>query len=600
MAFKDLVEAIDSDKTQRDRLIAVYIGILAVLLAVCGVGGGNAMKDATAAQHRSRQYLGFLPGQEHPPPRAAAADRRVRGAAGQPAGACRHAARALIDEKLKKYRADEVRLTSEPETGEGVEELKVKAKSLEAPARPRHASRIRYFDYGQALLQIAIVLASVAIITGGTILLVLSAAAGGPRHAVHPQRLLPAYVAAPSSEPPSPCRRQAQRLALRRFEPPSVRARHRMTTYNLLLLPGDGIGVETIAEVERIVAFFNKSGTAQFRDRDATSSAARPTTSTASPITDAAMAQGAEGRRGASSAPSAARSGTSVPYAMRPEAGLLRLRKDLGLFANLRPAICYPALADASSLKRELVEGLDIMIVRELTGGVYFGEPKEIVTLRERREARRRHAGLHDARDRAHRPRRLRPRAQARQQGALGREAQRHEDRRAVERGRHGDAQGATRRTSSWSTSWPTTAPCSSSATPSSSTSSSPTTCSATSCPTKPRWLTGSLGMLPSASLGAPDAKTGKRKALYEPVHGSAPDIAGKGLANPIATIASFGMALRYSFDMGKEADLLDKAIAGVLAAGLRTGDIMQPGMTQVGTAEMGGAILAELEKLAA
>ena len=92
---------------------------------------------------------------------------------------------------------------------------------------------------------------------------------------------------------------------------------------------------------------------------------------------------------------------------------------------------------------------------------------------------------------------------------------------------------------------------------------------------------TGSLGMLPSASLGAPDAKTGKRKALYEPVHGSAPDIAGKGLANPIATIASFGMALRYSFDMGTEADLLDQAIAGVLAAGLRTGDIMQPGMTR-------------------
>jgi 3-isopropylmalate dehydrogenase len=111
---------------------------------------------------------------------------------------------------------------------------------------------------------------------------------------------------------------------------------------------------------------------------------------------------------------------------------------------------------------------------------------------------------------------------------------------------------------------------------------------------------TGSLGMLPSASLGAPDAKTGKRKALYEPVHGSAPDIAGKGLANPIATIASFGMALRYSFDMGKEADLLDQAIAGVLAQGLRTGDIMQPGMKKVGTAEMGSAILAELKKLAA
>jgi 3-isopropylmalate dehydrogenase len=111
---------------------------------------------------------------------------------------------------------------------------------------------------------------------------------------------------------------------------------------------------------------------------------------------------------------------------------------------------------------------------------------------------------------------------------------------------------------------------------------------------------TGSLGMLPSASLGAEDPKTGKRLALYEPVHGSAPDIAGKGLANPIATIASFGMALRYSFDRAKDADLLDKAIATVLDQGLRTADIMQPGMRQVGTSEMGRAIVAALAKLAA
>jgi 3-isopropylmalate dehydrogenase len=112
--------------------------------------------------------------------------------------------------------------------------------------------------------------------------------------------------------------------------------------------------------------------------------------------------------------------------------------------------------------------------------------------------------------------------------------------------------------------------------------------------------MTGSLGMLPSASLGALDLKTGRRLALYEPVHGSAPDIAGKGLANPIATIASFGMALRYSFDMGKAADLLDSAIAAVLADGYRTGDIMQPGMRQVGTREMGQAILDRLDRLAA
>ena len=112
--------------------------------------------------------------------------------------------------------------------------------------------------------------------------------------------------------------------------------------------------------------------------------------------------------------------------------------------------------------------------------------------------------------------------------------------------------------------------------------------------------LTGSIGMLPSASLGAPDPKTGKRKALYEPVHGSAPDIAGKGLANPIAAITSYGMALRYSYGLTKEADLIDKAIAGALSRGLRTPDIMQPNMRKVGTTEMGSAILEELEKLAA
>jgi len=112
--------------------------------------------------------------------------------------------------------------------------------------------------------------------------------------------------------------------------------------------------------------------------------------------------------------------------------------------------------------------------------------------------------------------------------------------------------------------------------------------------------LTGSLGMLPSASLGEVDAKTRRRKALYEPVHGSAPDIAGKGIANPIAMLASFGMALRYSFDMGKEADLLDAGIAAALARGLRTADLKSEGTTVVGTAEMGEAIVGEMERLAA
>jgi 3-isopropylmalate dehydrogenase len=111
--------------------------------------------------------------------------------------------------------------------------------------------------------------------------------------------------------------------------------------------------------------------------------------------------------------------------------------------------------------------------------------------------------------------------------------------------------------------------------------------------------LTGSLGMLPSASLGAADPKTGRRKALYEPVHGSAPDIAGKGVANPIAMIASFGMALRYSFELGEWADRIDRAIANVLDRGLRTRDIAAEGKPSIGTVEMGTAILDELARAA-
>jgi 3-isopropylmalate dehydrogenase len=370
-----------------------------------------------------------------------------------------------------------------------------------------------------------------------------------------------------------------------------------MPTYNLLLLPGDGIGVETIAEVERIIDFLNKAGSAKFvTDTDLVGGAAYDKHGVA--ITDDVMAKADKADAvifGAVGGPK----WVDVPYAMRPEAGLLRLRKDLGLFANLRPAICYPALADASSLKRELVEGLDIMIVRELTGGVYFGEPKEIVTLEngEKRAvdtqvyttseieriakvafdlARRRGNKVHSA-----------EKHNVMRSGVLWKEVV-----TAVHKSYAPDAKLEH--------------------------------ILADNCAMQlvrnPKQFdvivtdnlfgdvlsdeaamaTGSLGMLPSASLGAPDAKTGKRKALYEPVHGSAPDIAGQGFANPIATIASFGMALRYSFDMGKEADLLDQAIAAVLAAGLRTGDIMQAGMTKVGTSEMGNAILAELAKRAA
>jgi 3-isopropylmalate dehydrogenase len=288
----------------------------------------------------------------------------------------------------------------------------------------------------------------------------------------------------------------------------------------------------------------------------------------------------------------------SVPYDVRPEAGLLRLRKDLGLFANLRPAICYPALADASSLKREIVEGLDILIVRELTGGVYFGEPKEIVTL-ENGQKRAVDTQLYTTSEIERIARVAFDLAGARR-GKVSSAEKRNVMKSGVlwnqvvtRIGReeypqialeHVLADNCAMQLVRW-----------------------PKQYDVIVCDNLfgdilsdvAAMLTGSLGMLPSASLGAPDAVSGSRKALYEPVHGSAPDIAGKALANPIAMIGSFAMALRYSFGLGEAADLVDRAIANVLGAGVRTRDIADKGQNAVSTSEMGDAIVRELNALA-
>jgi 3-isopropylmalate dehydrogenase len=371
-----------------------------------------------------------------------------------------------------------------------------------------------------------------------------------------------------------------------------------MTTHALLLLPGDGIGVETIAEVERLIAFFNaKSNTVQFEvDRDLVGGAAYDAHGVA--ITDEAMAKAQKADAvmfGAVGGPKWA----NVPYQQRPEAGLLRLRKDLDLFANLRPAICYPALADASSLKRELVEGLDIMIVRELTGGVYFGEPKEIVTL-ENGEKRAVDTQLYTSREIARIAKVAFDLARKRSNkvhsaeknnvmrtGVLWKEivTKTHKDYAPGVQLEHILADNCAMQLIRNPKQFDVIVT---------------DNLFGDVLSDEAAMMTGSLGMLPSASLGAPDIKTGRRKALYEPVHGSAPDIAGTGLANPIATIASFGMALRYSFDMGREADLVDQAISGVLNKGLRTADIMQTGMQKVSTSEMGRAVESELKTLAA
>jgi 3-isopropylmalate dehydrogenase len=286
-----------------------------------------------------------------------------------------------------------------------------------------------------------------------------------------------------------------------------------------------------------------------------------------------------------------------VPYEHRPEAGLLRLRKDLGLFANLRPAVCYPALADSSSLKRDVVEGLDIMIVRELTGGVYFGEPKTITDLGNGQK-RAIDTQVYDTYEIERIARVAFDLARKRQNKVTSMEKRNvmksgvlwNEVVTAVHGREYKDvtlehqlADSGGMMLVKWPKQFDVIVT---------------DNLFGDMLSDIAAMLTGSLGMLPSASLGEVDAKTGKRKAMYEPVHGSAPDIAGKGMANPLAMIASFGMALRYSLDLGDLADKVDQAIAAVLAKGLRTADIKSDGATIVSTAQMGEALLAELQAL--
>jgi 3-isopropylmalate dehydrogenase len=288
----------------------------------------------------------------------------------------------------------------------------------------------------------------------------------------------------------------------------------------------------------------------------------------------------------------------SMPFDKRPELGVLRLRKDLGLFANLRPAVVLDPLVEASSLKADLVRGLDVMIVRESTGGIYFGEPRGIHTdangkrtgidtevYTEDEIARVARIAFDLARKRRNKVTSV-EKANVMQSGRLW---------RAVV-GEIGKAEFPDVELEHMYAD----------------------NCAMQLCSRPKQFdvilgsnlfgdvlsdlaaaLTGSLGMLPSATLGAVDS-SGRRHALYEPVHGSAPDIAGKGIANPCAQILSFAMLLRWSFGMEEDARLLEASVEKVLAGGLRTADIMQPGMARVGTSVMGEAVVRELDKLAA
>ncbi|MDH3240536.1 MAG: 3-isopropylmalate dehydrogenase [Alphaproteobacteria bacterium] len=362
---------------------------------------------------------------------------------------------------------------------------------------------------------------------------------------------------------------------------------------NLLILPGDGIGPEVMGEVKRVINWMDGNRAVSFDvDEDLVGGCAYD--AHGAPISDATMDKamaadavllGAVGGK----------KWESLPFEDQPERGLLRLRKDMELFANLRPAIVFDALAEASTLKTELVAGLNILIIRELTGGVYFGEPRGITDL-PNGERRGVNTQVYDTHEiirigriafelAAKRDGRVCSveKANVMESGVLWREemtklhgeypdielSHMYADNCAMQLVRapkqfdvivtdnlFGDILSD---------------------------------CAA--------MLTGSLGMLPSASLGAAD-ETGRRKALYEPVHGSAPDIAGQNKANPLATILSYAMMLRYSFDLGDEADLLENAVKSVLDKGLRTLDIIQDGKELISTTDMGQAVVDEMAAL--
>ncbi len=368
-----------------------------------------------------------------------------------------------------------------------------------------------------------------------------------------------------------------------------------MGSQKLLLLPGDGIGPEIMVEVKKVIAWFNAKGGLSFEtDEGLVGGSAYDAHGQSISEEDMAKAMAADAVIfGAVGGPK----WDNVAYEVRPEAGLLRLRKDMELFANLRPAICYPALADASSLKKDVIEGLDILIVRELTGGVYFGEPKEITDLGNGQKRgvdtqvydtyeieRISKVAFELARTRDNKVTSMEKR-NVMKSGVLWNEVVTQTHKKGFEDValEHMLADAGGMQLVRWPKQFDVIVT---------------DNLFGDMLSDVAAMLTGSLGMLPSASLGAPDAKTGKRKALYEPVHGSAPDIAGTGAANPIAMIASFGMALRYSFEEVAAADLLDMAIANALDKGLRTKDIAAEGEATVSTAEMGDAIVAELDAL--
>ncbi|MBJ2149615.1 3-isopropylmalate dehydrogenase [Paracoccus sp. IB05] len=364
-----------------------------------------------------------------------------------------------------------------------------------------------------------------------------------------------------------------------------------MANPSLLILAGDGIGPEVMDEVKKVISWMGTARGIHFDvSEDLVGGCAYDAHGT--PLTDATMAKAQEVDAvllGAVGGPKY----DKLDFSVKPERGLLRLRKEMDLFSNLRPAQCFDALADFSSLKRDVVAGLDIMIVRELTSGVYFGEPRGIFkegnervginTQRytESEIARVAKSAFELARRRGNKVCSM-EKANVMESGILWRDVvtEVHQrDYQDVELS-HMYADAGAMQLTRWPKQFDVIVT---------------DNLFGDLLSDLAAMLTGSLGMLPSASLGAPMAN-GRPKAMYEPVHGSAPDIAGQGKANPIACILSFAMALRYSFDLGDEATRVEQAVEKVLADGLRTADLLGPeGGSPIGTAAMGDAIIAAL-----